>query len=317
MSDVIQSNININQNELVNDEKINKIRNSENFYELAISNFENLSENAVYAFCSPFVTSEQVHKVVDFLKTPKSKIIFLEFCIYEKQMKDISIHQLLLEIFLNELHIIDKTSKFSLVNKEKEPYKTIREKFLHFIRNTTLDLSSIIDNIPDYFVNEKLAVLEKCNKYEEASNIIVEYGKSFDIIVDLCKEFKNPMEIYTQIIKKTLPKELFLKLLNEKGDMIDISQIIPYLPNDVKFHELTNFFDKVVLSRTKKINDFKNQHIIDEISIISKKLKLQKLESGSIEISEDTLCGICEAPIGFEDFFLTPENLVIHTKCFK
>lgn len=288
------------------------IQNSPNFFDLAISHYNEL-ENGALAFCSNYLDIDQVPRILDFLPDSKAKITFLDYCVYQRKYDDKSIHQKLFQAYIDCLPTPTKTVRIS---EEGEPLKSFRIKFLNFIKYSNYLSSWSYEGVDNRYIDEKLFLLEKCKLYEECADLLLGSGMTFEQIIDFCDNCEN-QAIFTLVAKKTKDKNLLIRLLNERGEIVQISDVLSTINDQITVEELKPFFDKVTTQRIEETRKLSYETTISELILKDKLGKLKKFERGSVEIEENTNCAVCLKPIGICPFCLTQNNLIVHKECLS
>lgn len=310
MSDGNNSDTSGGANQEKNASLLETIQNSPNFFDLAISHY-NEFENGALAFCSNYLDIDQVPRILEFLPDSKAKITFLDYCVYQRKYDDKSIHQKLFQAYLDCLPTPTKTVR---ICDEEEPLKSFRMKFLNFIKYSNNLPSWSYENVNNKYIDEKLFLLEKCKLYEECAALLLESGMPFEQIVDFCDNCENPA-IFTLIAKKIKDKNLLIQLLNERGEIVQISDVLSTISDQITVEELRPFFEKVTTQRIEETRKLGYETIISKIILKDKLATLKKFERGSVEIDENTNCAACLKPIGTCPFCLTQNNLIVHKEC--
>ncbi|KAK8885361.1 Vam6/Vps39-like protein [Tritrichomonas musculus] len=301
-----------NESQEKNSNLLETIQNSPNFFDLAISHYNEI-ENGALAFCSNYLDIDQVPRILDFLPDSKSKITFLDFCVYQRKYDEKSIHQKLFQAYVDSLPTPTKTVR---ICDEQEPLKSFREKFLNFIQYSNYLSSWSYEGVDNRYIDEKLFLLQKCKLYEECATLLLESGMTLEQIVDFCDNCEN-QAIFTLVAKKIKDKNLLCQLLNERGEVITISDVISTINDQIMVEELRPFFDKVTTQRIEETKKIKYETTISQIVLKDKIARLKKFERGSVEIDENTNCAVCLNPIGTSPFCLTQNNIIVHKECIS
>lgn len=308
MEDNLHENESLNNDDHIKD--MDSIRNSPNFFDLAVANFSRFDSNPCLFF-SNYLDADQVPKIIDFLPNLNSKISFLEYCIYERKFEDESIHNSLFHLFLASL---PQRTKTTLIKDDEESIKTKRMQFLRFLPFSGFLNSDHYNLIDKHYIDEKLYVFEKNKQYDEYVHLLIESSLPCNEMIYLMDNCKNK-SIYTLVAKKLTEKPTLIELLNKRGEFMMVSDILTTIDGSIPIESLEPFLQTISTERIKEIVKIRNETQMNQLIDLDKQNTLQKLESGFVEIDSNTQCSVCLQPIGNDPFYLPQDNFIVHKHC--
>lgn len=312
-------------------------------------------ENAVEVFKSNYLKPKDVSTVLEIIQRTatkqddenclKAKILFLKYDIFEKDDETEQFHSDLIDLYLHFLKLNMKfRNKYIKISSEKEVVKFFRTGLLDILNykqgkfynsKSVLNKISAVEGENKFLIEEKLAVYKKLLRTKETGidpciRILTTSNVDFSVALDFCdsvydenNDYTN--NVYTELFyayclqrteNNTRIDSYLLRLLNEKGDRMNLQTIIASIPKNFSIQSLNNFFKITTLKYTDKLRLLKIQNALLKKTIEEKKKQKEYLKGGKVEVdSNNPKCIVCGKPVFGSYFVVLTNNCVAHIAC--
>lgn len=248
---------------------------------------------------------------------------YVEYCVYVWQDASENINNLLIQIYKDCLaQIEDKTS---------EAYKSLKDKLIKFLKNTSNYKINFALGKFDVNTEERAILYGKIGEHEEALNIYVNILNDVAKAELYCKHvylnpsYKNTKNVYYQLLKMYLNNEsddiriqCSIDLLNKHSNKIANCHTLEMLPSDsIKCQNLTNFFEIMLKKLCKQQRYYQLlKHLTFQLNLQVHELRIVKQQTKFV-INEEKICVICNKRLGRSAYVRYPDGKIIHYGCCK
>ncbi|KAH0785120.1 Transforming growth factor-beta receptor-associated protein 1 [Histomonas meleagridis] len=278
----------------------------------------------------------------------QAQIHFLDYDIYQLHDETERVHTLLINLYLNMIKSKNefkrsKDPNYIPISRESKELKEIRTGLVKILKygdgkyyNSVQILEAITKVDERGLIEEKLAVLKrrlltKEAKPQQCIDMISSPKITSEVALNFCDSVydennENTSSIYTELFfgycqqrteenKKTID-QMILRLLNEKGEMMNLQTIIESIPKSFTLQSMQSFLKAATLKHINKLRLLKIQNALLRKTIETKKKQKKSLQMGKVEVdSNNPKCIVCGKPVLGSYFVVTNDNCVAHIAC--
>lgn len=309
-----------------------------------------IAQKTVSIFFSPKLKFDEVDEVLSYIETLSSlpervkktmEVKFLEYSIFELKVIRATVHQKLIDLYLEILspdlkyRVESDTRHYTSISEEKD--ESIREVRTGLVK--LLDMSDsyqtneVLSKIPNQLLEEKLAVFRKANTFNSCIDLVVSPRVNFEVALEFCdrvydKNDYTKKDIYNVLFFQMLKimntnEDYVLKniliLLNTRADKLNLenSTIIDSIPKKIVLNTLQEFASKATLERVNRLRFLRLQNALLVKTLEQKKSQLSYLKGGKVIVKKNLNCIICGKSVAKTYFVVRPDNSVVHSACLN
>jgi len=271
------------------------------------------------------------HKVMDFLqKYPKAKLEFLQFLVYEKNLKVETFHTELALTYLEKLSSQDTNFQ--------EPF---RNHLLHSDQIQFKYLLSKVEASPasNNLLHEKAILYGKMREHEKALRILLHQLNDFSSAEDYCNQMSSNLSVPSKKEKEKLllilltvlldqdsyrteeqrdnQKLVAMDLLNRRAEEFQASDVLIRLPPEWSLAAIAPALIKMAKGSIHKKRMVHIEKSLSESVNLSSKLELLQLLKEPVILNESSYCVVCKKSFNNCQFSRYPNGVVVHVECMR
>ena len=265
-------------------------------------------------------------------KYPVALQIYLEYLVFEKQLKKEKFHTHLAVIYIDQ--VLKLTKDTIQISEEIE---AVRSKLQTLLESSSLyRISTLLQRISNFPLYKEIAILYgKMDQHDRALKILVYKLKDFDsaerycdvITADKDKNFKENVfhtllhvYLHPELIDNVRPEHFVVpavNLLNSRQKEFNTIKVLEMLPEDWSVDLINSFLsgsvrESLSLSRRVKIEVNLNRQCY-----LDSKFSRILLQNGAINMTDESTCEFCKKPFTEPIGVHYPNGTLIHSHCCR